>query len=95
MSEIKTAQTKKHAITLDGRKRMSVEGVTDVISFDEWQVCLVTSCGEMTVDGKNLHISVLELESGKVELDGEVDGVYYPDGGEPTKKRGVWGRIFG
>ena len=95
MSEIKTTQTKKHAITLDCRKRMSVEGVTDVISFDEWQVSLVTSCGEMTVEGKNLHISVLDLDSGKIELDGEVDGLFYPDSNETPKKRGVFARIFG
>ena len=94
MSETKTAQIKKHIITLDGRKRMHVEGVTDVISFDEWQVSLVTSCGEMTVEGKNLHISVLELESGKVELDGEVDGVFYPDNSETPKKRGLFSRMF-
>lgn len=95
MGEIKSTQTKKHAITLDSRKRMSIEGVTDVISFDEWQVSLVTSCGEMMVEGKNLHISVLELEGGRVVLDGEVDGVFYPDGNEPQKRRGVLGRIFG
>lgn len=95
MNEVKTAQAKKHSVSLDNRKKMVLEGVSDVISFDEWQVALVTSCGEMTVEGKGLHVSVLELESGRVELDGEIDGVFYRDDSEPEKKHGILSRIFG
>ena len=95
MSEERNAQTKKHTVTVDGRKKMNVDGVCEVISFDEWQAVFVTSQGEMTVDGKGLHVSVLDVESGRVELDGEIDGVFYSDGNEPAEKRSLFSRIFG
>lgn len=95
MNEIKSQQARKHSVVIDGRNKMSVEGVEDVISFDEWQAVLVTSLGEMTVDGRGLRVSVLELESGRVELNGEIDGVVYSSGDEPEKKRGFFARVFG
>ena len=51
MTETKTQPKPKHEIVLVSRKRMSIDGVTDVVSFDEGQVTLVTSCGEMVVEG--------------------------------------------
>lgn len=95
MNEIKAMQNRKHDFALRSRKQMSVDGVSDVVSFDEWQVVLITPCGEMTVEGRGLHISVLDLESGKVELDGEVDGIFYSDGNEQNKERGFLSRLFG
>ena len=95
MNEIKTPQSRKHDFALKSRKQMSVDGVSDVVSFDECQVVLITACGEMTVDGRGLHMSVLDLESGKVELDGEIDGIFYSDGNEQqSKERGVFSRLF-
>ena len=73
MNEVKTQQKRKHDVILKSRKSLSIDGVEDVISFDEFQVVLITSCGEMTVEGAGLHISVLELDSGIVELDGNVE----------------------
>ena len=95
MNETKTTQSRKHDFALKSRKQMSVDGVSDVVSFDEWQAVFVTSCGEMTVEGRGLHISVLDLDSGKVELDGDVDGIFYSDGNKSDKERGFFSRIFG
>ena len=96
MTETKTQPKPKHEIVLVSRKRMSIDGVTDVVSFDEGQVTLVTSCGEMVVEGNGLHIGVLNLENGRVELDGEVDALFYSDDKDPAeKKRGFLARLFG
>ena len=96
MNEIKNAQTQVHEVSVKGRKQMSINGVKDVISFDENQVELVTVCGEMTVEGRELHVSRLDLDLGVVELDGTVDRLYYPDeGSDNGAKRGILSRLFG
>ena len=46
-----------HELIMKDRKRISVTGVTEVVSFDELSVVLKTACGELTVDGEGLHIS--------------------------------------
>ena len=96
MNEVKTQQKRKHDVTLKSRKNMSIDGVEDVVSFDEAQAVFVTSCGEMTVEGTGLHISVLDLESGRVELDGDVEGIFYSDVHEEKNAgRSVFSRLFG
>lgn len=95
MNEVKTQQKRKHDVILKSRKNLSIDGVEDVISFDEFQVVLITSCGEMTVEGAGLHISVLELDSGIVELDGNIEGIFYSDGKtDNSSQKSIFARLF-
>ena len=96
MSEVKTQQKRKHDVSLKSRKSMNIDGVDDVISFDESLVLLLTVCGEMTVEGTGLHIKVLDLESGVVELEGNVEGIFYADEkSDNSAHKGVLARLFG
>lgn len=88
-------EERAHGLTLSGRKRGTVTGVLDVFSFDEHEILLKTSQGMLTVKGRGLHVSRLELEKGEVDLDGEVDTLAY-SGKEPRKKQGsLLSRMFG
>ena len=66
-----------HHVTMHDCKTVLVTGVKEVISFDELAVLLITSCGQMTIEGEGLHISRLELEHGEADVDGTVSGIYY------------------
>ena len=68
-----------HNIILEGRKRLSVSGVTDVDRFDENTVLLYTSMGELTVCGTDLHVNDLSVESGEMNIEGEIKSVVYGD----------------
>ena len=96
MSEIKSQQKTKHDLVIKSRESMSVDGVKEVVSFDEGQVILVTVCGEMTVEGEGLHINVLDMDGGVVELNGKVEAVYYTDENSVQEKgNGFFSRLFG
>lgn len=75
------------------RKHLDVNGVIDVIRFDDVSVVLQTVCGELTVEGNGLKMSVLDKDKGIVSLDGQVDSIYYSEETNETKKR-LFGRIF-
>ena len=80
-------------ITVKNRTKMSISGVTEVISFDETAVDLKTVCGELCVEGEGLHIGVLDTERGIVTLEGRtIDGINYlrSDGGERKGFFGKW-----
>ncbi len=66
-----------HQLTVKEREQMHISGVTDVESFDEETVKMVTTCGALTVSGTDLHISELHLETGDVRLTGRVDNLQY------------------
>lgn len=95
MNEIKAQSKRKHDISIKSRKTMSIDGVEDVVSFDEFQVVLITTCGEMTVEGTELHIKVLELGEGVVELDGNIDSVAYSDGkADENNEKSIFAKLF-
>ncbi len=80
-------------IRLLSRKHFDVNGVKEVESFDEESVVLRTLCGLLNVDGKELKISVLDIDKGIVSLDGRVDAVYFSDE-KDNSGRGLFGRLL-
>lgn len=77
-----------HRILFVGRKNGTVNGVSDVQSFDENEIVMGTDMGMLTIRGKGLHISKLNLEKGEAELEGQVDSLVYSAKGHRRKKEG-------
>lgn len=75
MEERKTFTS--HKITFEDRKTGLVTGVTDVISFDEKEICLKTCAGKMTIQGSGLALTRLDLDLGETDIQGTVDAVLY------------------
>ena len=48
---------KMHSLSLKGRARLTLDGVTEVVSFDEGAVILRTALGLLTVEGEGLHVT--------------------------------------
>lgn len=80
-----------HSFISRAREGIKIDGVCEVISFDEGGVMLDTLCGRMAIEGEDLHVTVLNITDGKVEVEGRVNGVYYIED-KPTAKRGLFGR---
>ena len=80
----------EHGFSVRNRENIKIDGVKDVISFDESGVALETECGSMAIEGEGLHVTVLNLSDGKVEITGRVNGVYYYD--KSAAKRGFFGK---
>ena len=81
-----------HKLSLDGRNRLSVTGVTDVLSFDEGAVLLRTEMGILTVQGRELRLKTLSPEGGQVTVEGNVASLVYE---EPRNKGGWLSRLMG
>ena len=78
-----------HSLSMDNRKKADLTGVSEVLSFDENQVNLLTDCGEITLTGENLHVTALMLEEGKMTVEGQVDSVFYL---QPARRAALFGR---
>lgn len=83
--------TLPHRFTMENRETLHLTGVTDVKCFDEETVELVTTAGDLTVLGTDLHIAVLQLETGDLRVTGKVNGIQYH---ERLTRRGKIGRMF-
>lgn len=67
----------EHTLTLNQRASATVSGVEDVECFNEQIVILRTSMGALTISGEGLNISRLNLEEGKLIVEGEISAVEY------------------
>ena len=81
-----------HQLTLEGRTRAKLSGVMAVSCFNEQEIVLETSEGEVALLGEGLHIGQLDLEQGQLDVTGTIAGIEY--NGPVTKKerRGLFAR---
>lgn len=90
---------KPHDLTATGRRDITVHGVTDVVSFDEANIRLVTTCGILNLEGEELRIHVLNTKEGTVLVTGKLNGLLYEDADprpEPAPRSArPRGRLFG
>lgn len=94
--ELYLSGTAKHEVVMVGRNTLDVTGVMGVESFDSEEFLLQTECGYLGIRGINLHIKTLDLEQGKVAIQGEFHEMSYLDDGTPRveKARSLMGRLF-
>jgi sporulation protein YabP len=77
---------KPYGLTIDRREKATVTGVTDVERFDENEIILTTHGGRLILTGTGLHVASLQLEEGRLLVDGAIDGAVYA--GNAVKRRG-------
>ena len=80
-------------IILENRKSLSISGITDVDSFDEKEISLYTQLGELTIQGRELHIDSMSVETGDMTITGDIWAIIY---GDKDKKGPIsaLGRLF-
>lgn len=84
--------TKKHNLILENRNILSLNGIDDVLGFDEETVTLSGNCGILIVKGEKLHISKLSLDTGEVNLDGKINAIIYTE--DSKNKSGIFAKLF-
>lgn len=68
---------REHSLSLVNREKLTMTGVTEVLSFDDREIILSTEQGTLTLRGEGLHIRQLDLESGNFTVEGHVTSVVY------------------
>ena len=88
-----TGETMKlpHKLILNERTKLTLTGVTEVVSFDETAVALHTALGILEVQGQDLKIKSLSPEGGQMEVSGHISALFYE---EPKETGGLWSRLF-
>lgn len=91
MVEEKKSANLPHNLILKGRKDLSISGVLDVDSFDESMVVAYTELGQLTINGQNLHINRIDLDSGDLDLEGNIASLEYIDN---AAERSFFSKLF-
>jgi sporulation protein YabP len=68
-----------HNLVLENRNILSLTGVTDVDNFDERSITLYTQLGELVIQGKDLRINSMSVETGDLSVEGDIWSLVYGD----------------
>ena len=79
-------------ISLEGRHRLKISGVEDVENYDENLITVNTLLGTLSVEGDQLKILNLSMESGELAVEGNISALIYTD--IPKATGGFFGRFF-
>lgn len=93
MAEEKKVFKTAHNVIMESRRNLTVTGVMDIDSFDEESVIIFTEQGELTIRGVNLHINKIDVNTGDLSMEGEIEGLYYSEN-RPQKGGGFFSKLF-
>ena len=68
-----------------------MQGVTQVMGFDETQVLLATNQGNLLIQGEDLQLKALSPDGGQMVVDGHICALSYE---EPKPAGGMLRRLF-
>jgi len=87
-------EDKKSNLMLENRKKLTINGVIEVINFNENQILLNTDVGTMIIKGKELKMNKLDVQNGDVIITGKVDSFVYTNDKVKTPKDSIISRLF-
>jgi len=88
----------KNRLELTGRRLLVLDGVEQVGTFDEKEISLATNMGFLLLKGEGMHITELNLEKGKLTVEGLISLMQFVEGksikGAKDKGKNILNRIF-
>ena len=78
-------------IVIVDKKKLTLDGVNNVLSFDEGYVSLDTKLGILTVEGEGLKIESLTEGTGEIRISGSIEAVAYS---EKKESKGFFRGLF-
>ena len=95
MEDLNNVNKRVHKIMLTNRRTCTINGVSDVLSYDIHEILLETDQGMLMIKGDDLHVNRLTLDKGEVDIDGKIDSLTYSDGtGYSNKSESLLSKLF-
>ena len=81
----------KQSVVLQDRTELFIDGVENILNFDETYVGLATVYGKLNIEGRELKVDSLTRDDGKIHITGKICGIFYSS--DDSKKSGL-GKLF-
>lgn len=95
MEDLNSTGKRVHKIMLTNPRTCTINGVSDVLSFDVHEILLETDQGMLMIKGDELHVNRLTLDKGEVDVDGKIDSLTYSENaGYGGKSESLLSKLF-
>jgi len=74
---------------------MTLDGVLEILSFNDEQILIITVLGDMDIRGEELKMTKLDVQNGDVVITGKISYVVYTsEEKRPKKQNSIISKIF-
>ena len=80
-------------VILENRKKLTLTGIKDVLSFDDEIVIVESELGLLNIKGADLRVNKISVETGDVIVEGTIRTIEYSDK-DLSPKQGLMSKIF-
>lgn len=87
-------EDKKSNLILDNRKKLSVTGVEEVVSFNDEIIILNTNSGNLTIKGSGLKMNKLDVQNGDTMITGIVSSLVYSGSRKRKNNESILAKLF-
>ncbi|MDP4144508.1 MAG: sporulation protein YabP [Bacillota bacterium] len=87
-------EDRKSNLTLENRRKLSLSGVVEVVSFNDEQIILNTNLGTLTVKGDGLKMNKLDVQNGDVVIVGSINSCVYSGSEKKKENDSIISRLF-
>lgn len=84
----------KSSLSLENRKKLTLTGIVEVISFDDQKISLNTKLGNLSIKGEGLKMNKLDVQNGDVIITGTVLSMIYSGKNVVKNKENIIKRLF-
>lgn len=81
-------------LILENREKLSISGVSDVLSFDDQIIIIETDLGLLTIKGENIRINKLSIDTSDVIIEGNINSLVYSNSDFQKKNGNILNKIF-
>ncbi len=92
--EVDPLEETRQNLELSDRKKLSLNAVTEIVSFRDDAAEVDTALGRLQITGFGLHVDKADLENGVLLMSGRIDSLYFPEK-EAAPKKNFLSRIWG
>lgn len=87
-------EEKKSNLLLENRRRLSLSGILEVISFNDEIIVLNTNLGTLNIKGEGLKMNKLDVQNGEVIVTGLVNSCVYIGTQSKQDKENILAKLF-
>lgn len=81
-------------LNLESRKKLILSGINEVISFNEQEIMLKTTLGDLDIKGSNLKMNKLDVQNGDVVIVGTINSCTYLNNESKASRSNIFSKLF-
>lgn len=85
---------KKNSLNLENRKKLTLSGVLEVVSFNDEKILLNTQLGSLTIKGTELKMNKLDVQNGDVIIVGNINSLTYSQSQQKKDTESIIKKLF-